>query len=230
MFLVYEDALVVRCSSQILFFKLVLDEFTGNCNWVRYYTIDQGGFIYYIKGNARIQITTDTEIFFYKIDQSTLEPALENTMFNFMNCSQMMFGRKVKYCITYKTNQKSFDIHRRKFEHDFRNTVVNKDLDGSRGLPIDSMNAFLVSKIDKIFFYDTDSFNEMEDCMIQVPLLAKGEDEREPNEIISMQISSNENLLGVITGKNLIMKEQKANQLFLFKRLKNADPTKMDKF
>lgn len=66
--------------------------------------------------------------------------------------------------------------------------------------------------------------------MIQVPLLAKGEDEREPNEIISMQISSNENLLGVITGKNLIMKEQKANQLFLFKRQKNADPTKMDKF
>jgi len=28
------------------------------------------------------------------------------------------------------------------------------------------MNAFLVSKVDKIFFYDTDSFNEMEDCMI----------------------------------------------------------------
>ena len=60
----------------------------------------------------------------------------------------------------------------------------------------------------------------MEECMIQVPLLAKGEDEREPNEIIYMQISSNENLLGVITGKNLIMKEQKANQLFLFKRQK----------
>jgi len=45
-----------------------------------------------------------------------------------------------------------------------------------------------------------------------------------------MQISTNENLLGVITGKNLIMKEQKPNQLFLFKRQKNADPTKMDKF
>jgi hypothetical protein len=26
------------------------------------------------------------------------------------------------------------------------------------------------------------------------------------------------------------MKEQKPNQLFLFKRIKNADPTKMDKF
>ena len=47
----------------------------------------------------------------------------------------------------------------------------------------------------------------MEECMIQVPLLEKGEDEREPNEIITMQVSSNEMLLGIITGKNLIMKE-----------------------
>jgi hypothetical protein len=69
------------------------------------------------------------------------------------------------------------------------------------------MNAFLVSKVDKIFFYDIDTFNEMEECMIQVPLLEKGEDEREPNEIITMQVSSNEMLLGIITGKNLIMKE-----------------------
>jgi hypothetical protein len=45
-----------------------------------------------------------------------------------------------------------------------------------------------------------------------------------------MQISSNEQMLGVITGKNLIMKEQKPNQLFLYKRIKNADPNKMDRF
>ena len=37
-------------------------------------------------------------------------------------------------------------------------------------------------------------------------------------------------LLAVITGKNLIMKEQKPNQLFLFKKVKNADPTKNDTF
>jgi hypothetical protein len=168
MFLVFDEALVVRCSSQILFFKLVLDEFTKECEWVNYNCIDQGGFIYYIRGNSRIQITTDTSIYFYKIDQATLEPSLENMMFNFMNCSQMMFGRRVKYCITYKTNQKSFDIHRRKFEHDFRVNVVEDDLDGSRGLPIESMNAFLVSKVNVIKIYDVDTFEEIEDCKIQV--------------------------------------------------------------
>lgn len=82
-------------------------------------------------------------------------------MNNFMNCSQMMFGRKVKYCITYKTNQKSFDVHRRKYEHDFRVNVIEQDLDGSRGLPVESMNAFLVSKVDTIHFYDVDSFDEI---------------------------------------------------------------------
>ena len=157
-------------------------------------------------------------------------PTLENVMYNFMNCSQMMFGKMVKYCITYKTNQKSFDIHRRKFVHDFRVNVVPADLDGSRGLPIETMNAFLVSMVDVIKFYDIDTFEEIKACEIKIPLLKKGEDEREPNEIISMQISSNEQYLGVISGKNLIMKEQKPNQLFLFKRLKNPDPTKMDKF
>ena len=52
-------------------------------------------------------------------------PKLENVMNNFMNCSQMMFGSKVKYGITYKTNEKSFDIHRRKYEHDYLVNVVD---------------------------------------------------------------------------------------------------------
>jgi hypothetical protein len=84
-----------------------------------------------------------------------------------------MFGKKVLYGITYKTNQKSFDIHRRKFEHDFRVNVVENDLDGSIGLSIESMNAFLVSKVDQICFYDIDTFNEIKSCHIQVALLEK---------------------------------------------------------
>lgn len=79
-------------------------------------------------------------------------------MFNFMGCSEMMFGSRVRYGITYKTNQLSFDIYRRKFIHDFKLNVVPCNLDGSRGLPVESMGAFLVSKIDKIHFYDMDTY------------------------------------------------------------------------
>ena len=32
----------------------------------------------------------------------------------------MMFGKKVRYGITYKTNQRSFDIYRRKFMHNLK--------------------------------------------------------------------------------------------------------------
>ena len=42
--------------------------------------------------------------------------------------------------------------------------------------------------------------------------------EREPNEIIGLNVSKNQELIGVVSGKNLIMNEQKPNQLFIFKR------------
>jgi len=117
-------------------------------------------------------------------------PELENVMQNFMNCSQMMFGSKVKYGITYKTNNKSIDIHRRKYEHDFRLNVIEDDLDGSRGLPVDSMNAFLVSKNDTVRFFSIDTFREIVECAIKIPLKKVEADEREKNEIITMQIST----------------------------------------
>ena len=118
------------------------------------------------------------------IDLETYEVQLENVMNNFMNCSVMMFGAKVKYCVTYKNNETCIDIYRRKYEHDFKVCTVEMDLDGSRGLPVESMNAFLVSKIDTIRFFDIDTFREIKQCEIQVPLLKSVS--REKNEIISM--------------------------------------------
>ena len=95
----------------------------------------------------------------------TYEPNLENVMFNYMNCNQMMFGSKVRYCITYKTNQLSFDIYRRKYEHGFKVNVSDQDnLDNCKALPIESMNCILVSKLEKIKFYDFDSYKEIPEC------------------------------------------------------------------
>lgn len=45
-----------------------------------------------------------------------------------------------------------------------------------------------------------------------------------------MQVSQNEDFLAVISGKNLIMNEQKPNQLFIFKRIKDYNTDAMDKF
>jgi len=87
MYLVYNKALITRSSSDIFFFKLEFDDSANRRFWKCYHTINIRGFIYYIKGNVRIQITTDDRIFFYLIDPETCEPTLENVMFNYMNCN-----------------------------------------------------------------------------------------------------------------------------------------------
>lgn len=177
MYLVYNSALVARSSSDILFFKIVKEEETGVRKWKLYHTEEVRGFIYYIRGNVRIQIVTDEKIRFYLIDKETLQPILENVMFNFMQCNNMMFGSRVRYCVTYKTNQKSFDIYRRKYWHDFKVPILNENLEGSVCLELQTMNTFLVSKIDKIIMYDSETFEALD----SVPVTLLKADTREPN-------------------------------------------------
>jgi len=105
-------------------------------------------------------VTTDDKIYFYLIDPDTFEPTLENVMFNFMGCNQMMFGSKVRYGITYKTNQKAFKVYRRKYIHDFRVPLTSDNMEGSRGLDLSKYNKILVTKIDKIFVMCADTFNK----------------------------------------------------------------------
>ena len=111
--------------------------------------------IYYIKGNVRIQVTTDEKIFFYLIDRKTLMPTLENVMWNFMNCNQMMFGSKVRYGVTYKTNQRSFSIYRRKFEHNYKIPISSTNLEGAKCIELVEHEMFLCTNVDKIIMYDT---------------------------------------------------------------------------
>ena len=85
MYLINEECLVARSSGDILFFKQEVNEITELLEWKQYLVIPARGFIYYIKGNVRIQITTDEKIYFYLIDKDTLMPTLENVMFNYMN-------------------------------------------------------------------------------------------------------------------------------------------------
>lgn len=57
-------------------------------------------------------------------------------MINFMQCYSMMFGPKVKYCVTYRNNELDFNVYTRKFEHDYRVFINNKNFEGGKGLEI----------------------------------------------------------------------------------------------
>lgn len=72
--------------------------------WRQYFVLNIRGFIFFIKGNIRMQITTDDMIYYFLIDLKNYEPYLENCMYNFMDCNNCLFGSKVKFGITYKTN------------------------------------------------------------------------------------------------------------------------------
>ena len=105
MYLAYNKILMARSSSQILFFRLVEDEDDPEIRrWKNYHTIEARGMLFYIKGNVRIQIITDEIIYFYAVCSTTLMPTLQNVMLNHMKCNMMIFGPKVRYGVTYKTN------------------------------------------------------------------------------------------------------------------------------
>ena len=95
-------------------------------------------------------------------------PDLENVMYNFMGCNQTMFGKRVRYSITYKTNQKSFDIYRRKFMHNLKVCISNDNLEGAFGLSLPKLDVFLVANIDRITIHDPTLFHKINTIPIKL--------------------------------------------------------------
>ena len=202
MFLLFDKALIVRSSSSIMFFKI--DDETKQ--WVNYHTLAKmRGDIFFIKGNIRFQITTDEKIYFYKINKETLMPEKENVMYNFMNCSQMMFGSLVRYCITFKTNQPNFSIWVRKAWHNFKVALTKDNMEGSMGANLRSLNQYVMTerreeenKKEKqvITVHDNDSYETLQE--FTVPTREEG------IEILYLCISKDDQKIGVALGKKLI--------------------------
>lgn len=135
-------------SDSVLFFKeKEIKEIDGTSRkeWVQYYELEEGGFIYFIKGSNIIQITTPKLIYFYKIDEESYIPELLNSMYNFMDCSVMMLGVQDKYCITYKMGQMGFNIYRRQYFHKFMATIESKPYEHSQACTVNSTKQYLVS-------------------------------------------------------------------------------------
>lgn len=87
--------------------------------------------------------------------------------------------------------------------HNLKVNVNNKNFEGAFGLSINKFNIFLVAKIDEIFIYDIDTYEEKSKVAIELLKTTA----REPNEVIGMSKSKCEQWLAVISGKNLIMNQ-----------------------
>ena len=86
MFLVFNQLLVARTSSNVTIYKYEQNDETKEWEWNIHEILEIRGFVYFIKGNVRFQISTEEKIYFYIVDKNTLEISLDNVMFNYMNC------------------------------------------------------------------------------------------------------------------------------------------------
>jgi len=142
MYLLFDEALVTRSSGNIQFFKKGLE--TGL--WKKYAEFkNMRGQIYFIRGNIRIQVVTDTTIYYFLIDPKTFEPTLENSMNNDFNCSMLMFGRAVRYGIAYKNSQSGFRIYSRKYYHNFKVAIDAGNWEDSYGANIPSKGQYVIA-------------------------------------------------------------------------------------
>ena len=88
------------------------------------------------------------------IDKDTFMPTLENTMNNFMNCSMMMFGKRVRFGITYKTNQPGFVIFTRTSYHNFKVAIDANNWESSIGANLGNIGCYAIAKLNEIKIFD----------------------------------------------------------------------------
>ena len=82
-----------------------------------------------------------------------------------------MIGPKVKYAITYKVNEQSFELYRKKYNHDFKVPVITKeDFEGAIAMDMPSINSFVVAWQDQIKFFDSDTFKAREEIILPINL------------------------------------------------------------
>ena len=82
----------------------------------------------------------------------------------------MMVGIKEKYSIAYKTNEKEFDLYRKKYEHDFKVAVVKEHFEGSKGLFLNQNNCLLVYAKSEVRFYKAVDYTLLPDHTLNIPI------------------------------------------------------------
>jgi hypothetical protein len=89
----------------------------------------------------------------------------------------MMIGPKVKYCVTYKNGEKSFNVLKAAYIHNFKVSVISENLEGSKALELESLKAFLSTTKNGVNIYD--SYTYQLKGALDIELLTSKE--REPN-------------------------------------------------
>ena len=104
-------------------------------------------------------------------------PTLENSMNNDMHCSMMMFGRAVKYGVTYKSSSPGFRIYKRKSYHNFKVNIDSNNFEGAKGVNLGLMKAYAISTQTEISIYSSENFKKLQSWKIPPSLFGLDEED-----------------------------------------------------
>jgi hypothetical protein len=110
------EVLMSQNSSHISFFKRAEDSLetsrAGPDDWYQYHSIACRGFVAWMPGQECITIIADAFIYFYRLDEGTKVPELQNVMNNYFRCTMMLItadgDNKGNWCVSYRQNQEEF--------------------------------------------------------------------------------------------------------------------------
>lgn len=207
MYLAFEKALIVRSSSSILIFKkeqVEVDDDDGEgtqlvWQWKQIHKIsNMRGQIYFVRGNTRFQITTEEKIYFFIFrDKVGLIPELENVMQNFMECSQMIIGSKVRYCVTFKAGQPDFSVFTRRQYHNFKVPLDVDNYEAALGANLGKFNQYVITQRRVVNIFNMRDFKQMQ----EFDVLEQGRIDDDETHILYMTVSECQGRLGILLGK-----------------------------
>jgi hypothetical protein len=79
------------------------------------------------------------------ISKETLVPSLDGVMNNFMKCSSLMIGSRVKYAIAFTISDPNITIYTRKCYHNFKVVLTNEPQEGAVGVELSKTNSYALA-------------------------------------------------------------------------------------
>jgi len=89
-------------------------------------------------------------------------------MYNFMQCSSLMFGARVKYGIAFKSSEKDYKVFTRKSYHNFKVCIDDKSYEGAVGLELNSIKSFALADGLNLGIYDQENFGNIKKWEVDV--------------------------------------------------------------
>ena len=146
-------------------------------------------------------------MFFYLIDKKTLIPKLDMVMRNYMNCSSLLFGPRIKSAIAFTESQKNVQIHQRQMYHNFRVHISARSFENAVALEMAKDHRCVIGNNKTITFW----------CLKENHVCDTIEIKSDSSSVILyIQVSQSEKHMAVLTGTHLKKRELQIDTLYIY--------------